>query len=106
MRLFTTKDKNVHFLLAGQNVPANRRGRRYALWLLKQGKPPIRLGFANFTVTKAGSLAMAGPQQKDLKRFPGWFATYDTVQVTDDGSRNAKQPGGVVLSGTLPNASG
>jgi hypothetical protein len=103
MRLFTTRDKDVHFLLAGQNVPPNRTGQRYALWLLAKGKPPIRLGFANFAVGKDGALTMAGPQQKDLARFPRWFETYDTVQITDDGAR---RPGTAILSGTLPNGSG
>jgi hypothetical protein len=103
MRLVQTKDKNIHFLLAGQNVPANRKGQRYAMWFLGKGKQPIRLGFANFTVGKDGALTMAGPQQKDLKAFPRWFETYGTVQITDDGSRTARRPGTVILSGTLPN---
>jgi Sigma-70, region 4 len=106
MRLFTTKDKKVHFLLAGQSVPPNRKGERYALWFLKQGKPPIRLGFASFTVGKAGSLAMAGPQSKDLASFPKWFVAYDTVAVTDDGSASARRPGTVILAGSLPRAGG
>jgi hypothetical protein len=53
-------------------------------------------------VKKDGALAMTGPRTADLKRFPAWFTTYDTVQVTDDGPHRAGRPGTVVLSGSLP----
>src|SRR4051794_17266423 len=83
MRLFTATDNNLHFLLAGQNLPPNRGKQHYALWFLKRGAPPRWLGFARFTVGKDGALAMTGPRTADLKRFPTWFTTYGTVQVTD-----------------------
>jgi hypothetical protein len=106
MRLFTTSDKNVHFLLAGQNLPPNRGTEHYALWLVKHGRPPRWLGYARYAVGKDGALAMTGPRTADLERFPTWFATYDTVQVTDDGPRGASRPGTVILSGSLPRRGG
>jgi Sigma-70, region 4 len=106
MRLFRTSDNNVHFLLAGQSLPPNRGSEHYALWFVKNGRPPRWLGYARFAVGKDGALAMTGPQKADLKRFPTWFATYDTVQVTDDGPGKASRPGTVILSGSLPHKGG
>jgi hypothetical protein len=102
MRLFTASDNNLHFLLAGQNLPPNRGKEHYALWFLKKGAAPRWLGFARYSVGKDGALAMTGPRAADLKRFPAWFTSYDTVQVTDDGPRRASRPGTVILSGPLP----
>src|SRR5690348_5808525 len=80
MRLFTASDNHLHFLLAGQNLPPNRGKEHYALWFLKMGAAPRWLGFARFTVRKDVALAMSGTRTADLKRFPAWFTTYDTVQ--------------------------
>jgi hypothetical protein len=106
MRLFTTSDKQVHFLLAGQNVPPNRGRERYALWFVKKGAAPLWLGNARFAVKRDGALAMSGPPQSELKRFPTWFASYDTVEVTRDGLQRRSRPGTVIIAGSLPTQGG
>lgn len=105
MRLFTTSDKQVHFLLAGQNLPPNQGRERYALWFVKKGAAPLRLGNARFAVGKDGALAMSGPPKSELKRFPTWFASYATVEITRDGLQRSR-PGTVILAGSLPNRGG
>ncbi len=47
-----------------------------------------------------------GPQERDVDRFPNWFATYEKVLITRETSAKARQPGPAVLEGTLPGAGG
>jgi hypothetical protein len=106
MRLFVASDKTVRFALAAQDVPANTGKETYAIWFTKKDGSAIRLGVAQDQVGKAGTLTTAGPRNADVKKFPQWFATYDNVLVTRDGSPTAKRHGTVILSGDLPHASG
>ncbi len=50
------------------------------------------------------ALTTGGPLEKDLDRFPRWFATYDAVLVTRETRADARRPGEVVLRGDLPHA--
>ena len=106
MRLFRTQQGTVQFALAAQGVPPNRRGEVYAIWFTKKDGSARRLGFAQAQVGKDGILTTGGPQSKDVRSFPRWFATYDHVIVTRETSAGAKRPGPPVLSGTLPRAGG
>jgi hypothetical protein len=106
MRLFEASDKTVRFALAAQDVPANVGKETYAIWFAKKDGSEIRLGVAQDQVGKAGTLTTAGPRNADVKKFPQWFATYDSVLVTRDTSPTAKHHGTVILSGDLPHASG
>jgi sigma-70-like protein len=104
MRLVPAKDGSVRFLLAAQNLRANGRHDFYAVWFTRPGMVPRRLGFAQTRVAKAGVLTTGGPLERDVARFPRWFATYDAVLVTRETRADAKRPGEVVLRGALPHA--
>jgi hypothetical protein len=106
IRLFKSQNGDVQFGLAAQGVPPNTGKQVYAIWFAKRNGQARRLGFAQTQVGKDGVLTTGGPQSKDLKRFPGWFATYDSVLVTRETKPNAKHPGSVVLRGTLPHGAG
>jgi Anti-sigma-K factor rskA, C-terminal/Sigma-70, region 4 len=102
MRLISANG-NVQFALAAQNVPPNQGREVYAVWFTRSGVKPVRLGFAQSQVGKEGVLTTGGPQKRDLKNFPRWFATYSKVLVTRETNAKATQPGPAVLEGTLPN---
>jgi hypothetical protein len=50
----------------------------------------------------SGVLTVGGPTKADEKSFPAWFATYDKVLITRETSGKPKQPGPIVVQGTLP----
>ena len=102
MRLVTRDDGKVQFAIAAQNVPPNRGRDVYAVWFTREDGRPRRLGFAQTPVGQDGILTTGGPQQGDEDEFPSWFATYDKVLITRETSAGARQPGPVVLEGTLP----
>ena len=102
MRLVTRDDGKVQFAIAAQNVPPNRGRDVYAVWFTREDGRPRRLGFAQTPVGQDGILTTGGPQQGDEDEFPRWFATYDKVLITRETSAGARQPGPVVLEGTLP----
>jgi hypothetical protein len=101
MRLFKSDKGVVQFAIGVQNVPNNAKGESYAVWLTRTGAAPKLLGFPQTQVTN-GVLTVGGPTKADQKAFPEWFATYDKVLITRETSGKPKQPGKVVVSGTLP----
>jgi hypothetical protein len=102
MRLISANG-SVQFAIAAQNVPPNQGREVYAVWFTRSGVKPIRLGFAQSQVGKEGVLTTGGPQKRDLKNFPRWFATYSKVLITRETNAKATKPGPAVLEGTLPN---
>ena len=102
MRLVRRENGAVQFAIAAQNVPPNRGREVYAVWFTREGGQPRRLGFAQTPVGQDGILTTGGPQQGDEDEFPNWFATYDKVLITRETNATARQPGPVVLEGTLP----
>jgi anti-sigma-K factor RskA/sigma-70-like protein len=102
MRLISANG-SVQFAIAAQNVPANQGREVYAVWFTRNGVKPVRLGFAQTQVGKDGVLTTGGPQKRDLKKFPRWFATYSKVLITRETNAKATTPGPAVLEGTLPN---
>ncbi len=106
MRLIRAEDGAVQFAIAAQNVPPNEGREVYAVWFTREGAKPRRLGFAQTPVGEDGILTTGGPQERDVDRFPNWFATYEKVLITRETSAKARQPGPAVLEGTLPGAGG
>src|SRR5262245_19865504 len=106
MRLFKANDNTVRFALAAQDVEPNKGKATYSIWFRKKDGSARRLGVAQNPVGSDKTLTTAGPRNEDVKAFPQWFATYDSVIVSLDSSPKAKKPGTVILSGDLPHASG
>jgi len=102
MRLLPGSKGTVQFAIAAQNVPANRGREVYAVWFTGDKLRPRRLGFAQAQVGQDGVLTTAGPQKRDQKSFPRWFATYQKVLITRETAARATKPGPAVLEGTLP----
>ena len=102
MRLVRRENGAVQFAIAAQNVPPNRGRDVYAVWFTREGGEPRRLGFAQTPVGQDGILTTGGPQQGDEDEFPSWFATYDKIVITRETNARAREPGPVVLEGTLP----
>src|ERR671911_569660 len=104
MRVFQRDEGGLVFALAADKMPANRTGEVYAVWFTKKGAAPRNLGFSQSQVGKEGVFTTGGPQQGQETQFAKWLVDYDTVVVAraDSTSANAKRPGRVVLSGTLP----
>ncbi len=101
MRLISANG-TVQFAIAAQNVPPNKGREVYAVWFTRSGVAPVRLGFAQSQVGKEGVLTTGGPQKRDEKNFPRWFATYSKVLITRETNAKATKPGPAVLEGTLP----
>jgi len=53
-------------------------------------------------VSQDGILTTGGPQQGGEDEFTDWFTTYDKVLITRETNASAREPGPVVLEGTLP----
>jgi hypothetical protein len=103
MRVFRRQeDGKLVFALAAQGVPPNQGREVYAVWFTKKDGSARNLGFSQTQVTKEGVFTTGGPQQGQEAAFAGWLADYDTVVVARATSAQAKQPGKVVLRGTLP----
>jgi hypothetical protein len=101
MRLFKSDKGAVQFAIGVQGVPNNAKSESYAVWFTGKGKPPKLLGFPQTQVTN-GVLTVGGPTKADQGSFPAWFATYDKVLITRETTGKPKQPGPVVVQGTLP----
>ena len=104
MRVFQRDEGGLVFALAADKMPANRTGEVYAVWFTKKGAAPRNLGFSQSQVGKEGVFTTGGPQQGQETQFAKWLVDYDQIVVAraDSTSANAKRPGRVVLSGTLP----
>ena len=104
MRVFKGEGGGLVFALAAENMPANRKQEVYAVWFTKKGVAPRNLGFSQSQVGKNGVFTTGGPQQGQETQFAKWLVDYDTIVVARASatSGNAKKPGAVVLSGTLP----
>ena len=104
MQVFSRREGGLVFALAADKMPANKADEVYAVWFTKKGAPPRNLGFSQSQVGKEGVFTTGGPQQGQETQFAKWLVDYDTIVVAraDSKSASAKQPGAVVLSGTLP----
>jgi hypothetical protein len=104
MRVFKRDDGKLVFALAADKMPANKPREVYAVWFTKKGGAPRNLGFAQAQVGKNGVFTTGGPQQGQEVAFAQWLTRYDTVVVARASANAAasKQPGRVVLRGTLP----
>jgi Anti-sigma-K factor rskA/Sigma-70, region 4 len=91
------------FTLQGTKVPKNKSNEAYAVWFTTPGGGSQRLGFAQ-PVTSNGQLGTTGPRTQDLDKFPRWLAKYKQVVVSRERNGSAKQPGPVVLRGSLPSS--
>jgi FlaG/FlaF family flagellin (archaellin) len=97
-------DGKLVFVLAAEKVPQNKAKEVYAVWFTKTGTAPRNLGYAQAQVGKDGRFATGGPQQGQENDFAKWLTQYTNVVVAraSASSGSAKQPGQVVLRGTLP----
>ncbi len=104
MRVFKGNNGGLVFALAADKVPPNKAKEVYAVWFVKKGVAPRNLGFSQSQVGKNGVFTTGGPQQGQETQFAKWLVDYDTIVVARASatSANAKKPGPVVLSGTLP----
>lgn len=104
MQVVKRDDGKLVFALGANKIPPNKAREVYAVWFTKKGGAPRNLGFAQTRVGKNGVFTTGGPQQGQEAQFAQWLAQYDTVVVAraDANSAKARQPGPVVLSGTLP----
>jgi hypothetical protein len=100
MVIFTSQSQGVAFTIQATNVPANRDGEAYAVWLTG-GDKPHRLGFAP-VVGSDGRFGTSGPQADDADRFVRWFTNAKNVVVSRETSESARQPGPVVMRGRIP----
>jgi hypothetical protein len=104
MRVFKRDEGGLVFALAADKMPPNRSREVYAVWFTKQGGAPRNLGFSQAPVGKEGVFTTGGPQQGQETQFAKWLVDYDRIVVAraSADSANAKRPGPVVLTGTLP----
>jgi hypothetical protein len=104
MRVFKRDDGKLVFALAADKMPANKSREVYAVWFTKKGGAPRNLGFAQAQVGKNGVFTTGGPQQGQEVAFAQWLTQYGKVVVARAAANSAasKQPGQVVLQGTLP----
>jgi len=100
MRLYLTQNQ-LAFTLEGTGVPKSRSNEAYAVWFRNPSGGAQRLVFAE-PVGDNGQLATVGPTTEDLDRFPQWLSRYKQVVVSRERSEKAKQPGPIVLRGSLP----
>jgi hypothetical protein len=104
MQVVKRDDGKLVFALGANKIPANKQREVYAVWFTKKGGAPRNLGFAQTRVGKNGVFTTGGPQQGQEAQFAQWLAQYDTVVVAraDANPAQAKKPGPIVLTGTLP----
>jgi hypothetical protein len=104
MRVFQRDEGGLVFALAADKMPPNKADEVYSVWFTKKGAAPRNLGFSQSQVGKEGVFTTGGPQQGQETQFARWLVDYDTIVVARASSKNAnaKKPGPVVLSGTLP----
>jgi hypothetical protein len=80
--------------IVGQNVPANTAHNSYEVWLYNSPSNAVSLGFVDPGVTANGKLSTAGPLPADASSYRKLIITTETVA-------KPKQPGLIVLSGTI-----
>lgn len=82
-------------IFQGQDIPRNRPGDVYALWVTGAGGS-ARVGFVP-RVGKSGRLQVSGPVPAGID-----LSKYDTMVLSRETTRRPKTPGPVVLTGSLP----
>nr|MBA3408432.1 anti-sigma factor [Solirubrobacterales bacterium] len=95
------QDGQLLFALEARAVPPSGAGSAYGVWLTGPGDRARRLGFTN-PVGADGQLAIQGPGENDVDRFPKLYATYARVIVSRETTEESRRPGAVILSGRLP----
>lgn len=95
------QDQQVFFALEATKVPKENEGEAYAIWMIGGKGKPRRLGYFQEPV-KNGRLGTIGPESKDIPKFPEWLTTYERIVISRETAADAKQPGPIILSGTLP----
>src|SRR5829696_2865048 len=104
MRVFKRNEGGLVFALAADKMPRNKADEVYAVWFTKKGVAARNLGFSQTQVGKNGVFTTGGPQSGQEAQFAKWLVDYDKIVVARAAanSATAKQPGAVVLQGTLP----
>jgi hypothetical protein len=82
-------------IFQGQDIPANRKGDVYALWVIANNKA-ARLGFTPRVGSK-GRLRFTGQLPDSIK-----LADYTAMALTRETTADPKTPGKVIIAGTLP----
>ena len=84
--------------IVAQNVPPNttKPPNAYAVWLYNSQKDAKILGFVNPGVTRTGRLSTAGA-------LPANASHYKQLIVTVETTASPKEPGSIILQGTLTN---
>jgi hypothetical protein len=103
MTLFL-QGQQLGFQIEAQDVPPNTSKDLYAVWFTGPGNQATRLGFAQ-PVAKDGALGLVGPEAKQASQFPRQLANHKRVVVSRETTADAKQPGTVILRGSLPGGS-
>ncbi len=85
-------------IVQGQSIPANSKHDAYAVWLFNSNTDNHLLGFVNPGVGTSGKLSTAGA-------LPANAGHYKTLLVTLETQQAPKQPGKIVLQGTLTGVS-
>jgi hypothetical protein len=101
MTVYLQGTDQLLFELVAENVPPSPEGASYAVWLTGPGGRARRLGFTD-PVGDDGTLGIQGPAEKDVRRFPELYATYENVVVSQESTESARRPGEVILTGALP----
>ncbi|HVL96757.1 MAG TPA: anti-sigma factor, partial [Solirubrobacteraceae bacterium] len=102
--IYVGQGNAVGFTVEGRNVPQLPEGQAYAVWLTG-GDRPRRLGYAP-PVGENGQLGTTGPREEDAERFPRWLSSARNVVVSRETNADARQPGPIVLSGSVRQADG
>lgn len=89
---------NLAVAIIAEHVPPNKGHTAYAVWLYNSASDALRLGFVSPGVGSTGRLETTGPLPTNLSHFHHLIVTLET-------SASPKQPGQIVLEGTLPTTS-
>ena len=100
MTILVSPDGKIQFSIEGTSLPASAEGEAYAVWLTG-GPGPKRLGFAP-TVGEDGKLGVSGPREGAEEAFLRDFGRARRVIISRETSQDAKEPGPIVLQGTIP----
>jgi hypothetical protein len=85
-------------VIQGQSIPANSKGDAYAVWLYNSPSDSHFLGFVRPGVGSNGRLSTAGALPPNASRYKQLLVTLETTS-------RPRQPGKIVLQGTLTGVS-